>query len=425
MIRLLHSADWQLGARFSQFGSAGARLREARLRTLHRTLELAQSHQADAFVIAGDLFEDNHVDDDLVQAVVALFAKFPRVPIVILPGNHDPFTGPNSVWQRRTFQSAPAHLRIVTEPSVIELGAEAVLLAAPLTQKLSTLDPSLKLAELAAALPAATPPRIRVGFTHGALAIEGKHQPNDFPIALHAASRAGLDYLGLGHWHNWLGDLDEGRILMPGTPEPDRFGHDASGRVALVEIDGPGLPPRIQPLSVASLAWTSLTFDTLAPEAARASLDQALAALRSQPERHVVRVTLRGTVSPASLASDRTWIEAALRPFLVGQIVDLTTIALSAIELRDLRSRHPLLAQVLTDLDQLELLATGRVPPPAGEGLPISTQSTIEASGAPPFTLGQAQALLARSKTDLGTLTAADFAHIRQLLLQTWQEVAP
>ena len=31
--------------------------------------------------------------------------------------------------------------------------------------------------------------------------------------AADAASRAGLDYLAIGHWHNWLADADGGRIV--------------------------------------------------------------------------------------------------------------------------------------------------------------------------------------------------------------------
>jgi hypothetical protein len=70
------------------------------------------------------------------------------------------------------------------------------LIASPLQQKNSTLDPSLKLADLATKLPA---DRIQVGITHEALAIPSKREPNDFPIALNAASRAKLDYLAVGH----------------------------------------------------------------------------------------------------------------------------------------------------------------------------------------------------------------------------------
>ena len=70
-----------------------------------------------------------------------------------------------------------------------------------------------------------------------------------------------------------------------------------------------------------------------------------------------------------------------------------------------------MLAQVLSDIDRLELLATG-------------ASSTDVAPAAAPLTLAEAQALLARSRTDLSTLKTEDFALLRQVLLQTMQEVA-
>src|SRR5690606_28436368 len=184
MFRFIHTADWQLGARFGQFGASGRRLRQARLTTLEKALALARQQAVDAFLIAGDLFEDNQVDESLVTTVVEIFRENASVPIYILPGNHDPFTGPDSVWRRTPFASGPAHVHVLTTPGVTDLGG-AWLLASPLQQKLSTADPSLRFIDLAASLPADA---LKIGFTHGALAIEGKHQPNDFPIALNAAS---------------------------------------------------------------------------------------------------------------------------------------------------------------------------------------------------------------------------------------------
>ena len=66
-MKVLHTADWQLGARFKQFGERAVELREARFTTLRRALEIARDRKVDAFVIAGDLFEDNEVDDAVVK----------------------------------------------------------------------------------------------------------------------------------------------------------------------------------------------------------------------------------------------------------------------------------------------------------------------------------------------------------------------
>lgn len=409
MFRFIHSADWQLGARFRQFGSTADALRSARLTTLRRTLELARDHEVGAFLIAGDLFEDNQVAEKLVTEVVGLFSEFSSLPIYILPGNHDPNSGPEAVWNRKAFLQPPANVRVLREAGVTDLGG-AVLLASPLSQKLSTTDPSLKFVDLAQQIPS---DRIKIGITHGALAIEGKHQPNDFPIALDAASRAGLDYLAVGHWHNWLVETDGGRIVMPGTPEPDQFSNERGGQVALVDIDERGKLPRVQPLSVATLTWKKLGFDFLSPEASRATLDQALSELRPTGAKTVLRVTLTGSASPQAVTDLKNEIERSTADFFFHQIVDSTRVALNAAELMDLQSRHPILAQVLADIDQLERFATGSGPTLDGDE-----------SAASPMTLAEAQTLLVTSKIELSALPAEFFSQLRQILFQTLQEVS-
>jgi hypothetical protein len=224
-----------------------------------------------------------------------------------------------------------------------------------------------------------------------------------------------LDYLAIGHWHNWLAEIDGGRIVMPGTPESDRFGNDASGHIALVEIPGPGQLPQVQRLAVGTLGWRSFSYDFLSAEASRATLQTALAELASVADRTVLRVTLEGTASPADRSSVQAWIEPAIAPFLVGQLKDHTRIALSATELADLAIRHPILAQVLDDIDRLETLATGKMTTPA--------EPRVGAPDSPPLTLDEVQALLAPAKIDLARLTPEIFTQLRRTLLQTLQEV--
>ena len=409
MLRFIHSSDWQLGARFRQFGAKAEELRAARLATLRKALEMADQHAVSVFLIAGDLFEDNQVSDDLVLRTVSIFKDFPEIQIYILPGNHDPSSGPEAVWNRRALREAPPNLHLLLEGGVTDLGG-AWLVSSPLHQKVSTVDPSLKLTELALQLPAGT---IKIGITHGALAIEGKHQPNDFPIALNAASRGGLDYLAIGHWHNWLMGTDGGRIVMPGTPEPDQFDQGNSGNVALVEIAGPGQTPKVEAIPVATLRWVTMDYDFHAADSSRATLDQALASLREQASRTVLRIALSGTASPTSVTELRTWLETATKEFLVCQIADATHVALAEAELRDLRARHPILAQVLADMDQLETLATGRAPV-----VVVSAGESME-----PLSLAEAQAFLGRAKIDLADLDAAFFGRLRQLTLAALQEV--
>jgi len=112
-MKFIHAADWQLGARFSQFGPKAELLRKARLQTLETALRKANQLAVDAFLIAGDLFEDRQVDDAVITAALAKFGGLSDLPIFILPGNHDPNTGPGSIWNRKPFTGKPSNVTIL------------------------------------------------------------------------------------------------------------------------------------------------------------------------------------------------------------------------------------------------------------------------------------------------------------------------
>ncbi len=413
MIRFVHSADWQLGARFTQFGAAAERLRAQRLVTLRAALDLARNRAADAFFVAGDLFEDNQVADSLVDDTLAIFAAFPDLPVYLLPGNHDPASGPGSVWSRRQFctEAMPANVTILREAVTLPLrgrdGAESLLLAAPLHQKVSTVDPSLRLRDLAREHPS---DRVKIGLTHGALAFPGRHQPNDFPIDPAAATRAGLDYLGIGHWHNWQ-VYDSGRLVMPGTPEPDAFDQQAAGRVAYVEIDGPNAPPRVEPLTVAGLRWACWEYEFDEWESARAALELHAANLGDALATAVCRVRLKGTAGHLPCSQAKHWLAERFGNALHCQVEDETRPTLSAGELLALEREHPILCQVLGDLRQLELLATGQLT--SGDNAPAPATA---------ITLADAQTLAASARLELTSLGPRDFLAARDLLFGSLHE---
>lgn len=401
-MKLLHSADWQLGCRFAQFGEKAGVLRDARLKTLRRTLELAKQRNVDAFIIAGDLFDDSQVDEAVVTAALEVFASFPQVKIFILPGNHDPFIGPGSVWNRKCFLGAPSHVRVFRQTEAVELDG-GFLLASPLQQKKSTIDPSLKLDELARTLPREG---IQVGITHGSLAIPSQHGHSAFPVALDAATRAGLDYLALGDWHNWQ-VYDSGRLVMPGTPEQDNFDQSSSGFVAHVAIDEKGAPPHVEQVRVGQFQWHAFDLDYLNLESARTLLQQTVASLSGQTDSCVIRVRIRGSATREVSLPMSKWLNELLKPFPISQLHDESSLALSPAELEHLKANHPILAQVLGDLDQIAAFTIG---------------SKNENASAEQLSPTQVDHLLQEAHIAKSDLTAAHFELARQMLLQKLQD---
>ena len=89
MLRFLHTADWQLGMTRRYLGAeAQARFTQARLDAIGRLGEAARAHACACMVVAGDTFDSNLVDRQILLRAMEALARVP-VPELLLPGNHD------------------------------------------------------------------------------------------------------------------------------------------------------------------------------------------------------------------------------------------------------------------------------------------------------------------------------------------------
>ena len=57
-MKLLHTADWQIGMNARSTGAAAERVRSARLEAGRRVVEEARDHEADLIVVDGNPLED-------------------------------------------------------------------------------------------------------------------------------------------------------------------------------------------------------------------------------------------------------------------------------------------------------------------------------------------------------------------------------
>jgi DNA repair exonuclease SbcCD nuclease subunit len=302
-LRLLHTADWQLGRSFAGLpGEAAYPLREARFEAVRSLAALARERRADAVLVAGDVFDDNLVSTATVARALDAMRGF-QGPWVLLPGNHDAATAA-SVWGRLRQQKLPANLVLALEPQPLTLlDGRLVVLPAPLTARRAQDDLSAWMD--AAASPAGA---FRVGLAHGA--VEGRlpaEAEASNPIAADRATRARLDYLALGDWHGTLEVAP--RTWYAGTPEPDRFHDNDAGHALLVELATPGAPPAIEVLPTASYRWRAADLDCtgLGEEEVASSLNS----LAGTDARHktLLRLRLHGAVSLATRAALERQIE--------------------------------------------------------------------------------------------------------------------
>ncbi|MGE3293058.1 MAG: exonuclease SbcCD subunit D [Geminicoccaceae bacterium] len=310
-LRLLHTADWQLGKPFQNLPTEVAALvREARVATVRTIAALATRHEAAAVLVAGDIFDSNLVPERTIVQALAAMRGFAG-PWVLLPGNHDARLA-EGVWSRLERLGRPENVLLADSPSPIALAdGRLVVLPAPLTERHATDDLTAWMDEATTSSGA-----LRVGLAHGSIAgrlPEVADAPN--PIDPERATLARLDYLALGDWHGTLEIAP--RTWYAGTPEPDRFRTNDAGNVLLVELGEPGEAPPITRLATARHRWRQLELDLTGIADPKAALEPLFAELGGI-EQALVQLTVTGMVDLAGRAA----LEAALER-LAGEVCHL------------------------------------------------------------------------------------------------------
>lgn len=297
-VKILHSADWQIGKAFADIGDIdadkAAELRSQRLRTVERVAEVAAEHAVDAVLVAGDVFETNAVSDESLRRTVHALAAY-RGDWLLLPGNHDAALA-ESAWTRLERLHLPKNVKLLTRPEPVMIADHRLaILPAPLMRRHEAIDITETMDGMV------TPQEtIRIGVAHGTIKNrlpERSEALNE--IAEDRADRARLDYLALGDWHGMLQVAP--RTWYAGTPEPDRFKEKDNhpGNVLLVSISRPGAPPEVQPIPVGHFRWHHVAAAVHERDDLRA-LEVQFERLGQPYGRLLVHLELRGTVDLAT-----------------------------------------------------------------------------------------------------------------------------
>jgi DNA repair exonuclease SbcCD nuclease subunit len=130
-MRFVHSADWQIGKVFKQFGAKEETLRQARLAAIERLGELARINGVHHILVAGDVYDNEAPNTITLRAPIERMKPFADIQWHLLPGNHDPHR-PEGVWDRVAQLGLPAHIHVHLMPTPVPLTDGAFLLPAPL-----------------------------------------------------------------------------------------------------------------------------------------------------------------------------------------------------------------------------------------------------------------------------------------------------
>jgi DNA repair exonuclease SbcCD nuclease subunit len=229
MIKILHSADWHLGAPLL----GHEELRQELMKIPEKLTALCRREGCQLVLLSGDLFDGGYTRESLQILCSALEEM--AVPVFICPGNHD-FVSGQSPWLTETF---PANVHIFTRQAIEscdlpELGCRVY------GAGFTAMDCPALLQDFCA-----DAGRINIGVLHGDPTVAAS--PYN-PISRAQVEQSNLDYLALGHIHQ-SGSFSAGKTLCawPGCPMGKGYDEEGEKGALIVTIDD-GVSARFVPL---------------------------------------------------------------------------------------------------------------------------------------------------------------------------------
>jgi DNA repair exonuclease SbcCD nuclease subunit len=304
MVKFVHTADWQLGMR-RRFLDADAqgRFNQDRLDAIAAIGRLAEEEDAAFIVVAGDVFDDNQVDRRTVLRAMDTLRAFPDIPILLLPGNHDPLDAGSIFLSVDVQANLPPQVRVVSDSEPIRIADGVEVVGAPWRVKRPVRNPLLEVLE------GLTPPDgVRILLGHGGVDVLGGDFDTTGLLRL-AELEAALDggfahFVALGDRHSATAAGTSGRVWYAGAPEPTSYVEENPGKALVVDVDVDGV--RVDERQVGRWTFRQRTFDV----AGEQDLDVVLRWLDEPADkpRTIGKLALRGTLT----LRDRARLETAL-----------------------------------------------------------------------------------------------------------------
>jgi exonuclease SbcD len=216
MLKILHTADINLGAKFSGLGNKGAIQREQLRTTFKNVIAAALSEGAGIVLIAGDLFDSNEQPQRNIDLVMEQFNLLGsrKIPVCLIPGTHDSLDA-SSIYRKVDFEEKCPNLKIFAEKDVSWKEYPDLDLTVYGKPNLSNRSHASPLKGLRRS----TSTKFHVAMAHGSFYIPEKTAEDDHVFRPEEIEGSGMNYLALGHWHRPYQCSEKPPAWYPGPPE--------------------------------------------------------------------------------------------------------------------------------------------------------------------------------------------------------------
>lgn len=331
MAKFFVTGDNHIGRKYDRYPEIKEKLIESRFNCLKDMVIEAENEECDFFVITGDLFDNiNSIKVGDVKKVVNILSSF-NGRVLVLPGNHDYYTGAEKVWLdfENTLSSMDHNIIILNEfkeYSFDDVGDKKVKIYPAFCQSKHSAENNLgwiKNADIE------TDDIINIGVAHGAIkGITPDMKEEYFLMSERELEEIPVDVWLIGHTHiPYPADLDETKeitgykIFNAGTHEQTDLHNNSEGDSFIIKVEKKGRKATVYAKKYISgkIRYYDININL---DKEKDLTDALQKAVNNYTTNSVVRVHISGTISKAEYEDRYNIYEEVLGKYLTYEIND-------------------------------------------------------------------------------------------------------
>lgn len=244
MIKIFETGDNHIGKKFDRYPEIKDNLIQSRFDSLEKLVQQAEKEKCDFLVFTGDLFDNvNAIKRHDVKVVVDVLSRFSG-RVLILPGNHDYYTGEEKLWIdfRKEMDLVEHNIILLTEMKEykFEVGEEKVVFYPAFCQSKHSKENNLAWIKNSDFI---QDEKYRIGIAHGAIqGITPDINEEYYLMTETELNSIPVDAWLIGHTHipypNLLNTEEKGyKIFNAGTHEQTDLHNNTTGFCFVISID--------------------------------------------------------------------------------------------------------------------------------------------------------------------------------------------
>lgn len=223
-VKILHCSDMHFDTPFKELSKKISDIsKEELLESFKRIIDLVISEEIEVLLIAGDIFDNISLNKTTLFFIVNQLKRILNTYVFISPGNHDPYNDKSFYkivnWPKNVYIFKGKMEKVTIEKLNLNIWGCGF----NNTYEKESLFKDIKIDE----------DLINIMVIHGEIC--GENSKSEYnPIYLKDIALSGLDYIALGHRHEFSGILKEGKTYYSYSGCPQGRGFDETGEKGVV-----------------------------------------------------------------------------------------------------------------------------------------------------------------------------------------------